>query len=213
MKKLLQYMLLTGIILAMGSCRKDNTTISKVRILQPGPNTGVDATVQSNFRFQNENFGSLSSLASWTWTDLVNGSPNYDTRILINFPELNQMTGNQIDSVKLTLYSFANFPYANGGQYGPNANYLSCITGNWDKNTVTWNNQPAYDSTNHIVIPTNNDYDSIVVDLTPLIPTEMKYGYGFEIMQQNEVPYSSSVFCSSNDSIASKRPKLTIYYK
>lgn len=206
-------LLLLVIIIAFGSCQKQNENVLKVRTLQPGPNSGVDATVQSNLRYQNENFESLSTLDSWTWTDQLNGSPTYDARILINFPELNELAGHEIDSVKLTLYSVEDFPYANGGQYGPNANLVSCITEDWDKNTVTWNNQPTHDNNLFVFVPKNDDYDSIVFNLTGLITEEMKIGEGFMIMQQNETPYSSSVFCSSNDSIVSKRPKLTIFYK
>lgn len=216
--KFMKILFLAIIVLTFGSCEKlpdspPNDKIPKVEFLQPGPNQGNDTFVQSNLRFQNKNFGSQSSLESWTWTDNVNGSPSYNSRILINFPELNLMTNDQIDSIKLTLYSAENFPYANGGQYGPNANYVFCVTQDWDQSTVTWNTQPAYDDSSCIFIPTNDDYDSIVVNLTPLISKEMNLGYGFIFMQQNKFPYSSSVFCSSNDNIVSKRPKLTIYYK
>ncbi len=213
MKKLSGCLLLAGGLLLLGSCRKADLPVSKIQVLQPGPGQGHDTYVEGCIRYQNENFGTQPNLDSQTWTDYEHNSPFDDGRILINFPELNQTPASEIDSVKLTLYKVDNYPYLSGGQYGFNANNLGCIKENWDASTVTWENQPAVDSTLFIVIPQNNDYDSIVVDLTPLIPTEMKYGNGFMIMQQNQVPYSASIYGSSHDSNPSRRPKLTIYYK
>lgn len=205
--------LLGIIIMVLGSCHNRTKNEIKVRILQPGPKEGIDTYVQSNNRYENVNFGTLTTIVSISWTDDLNDSHFNNSSILINFPQLNRMNKDIIDSVKLTLYAVPNYPYLSGGQFGFNSNTVHCITEKWDQNTVTWINQPAIDTYNYVVIPVNNDYDSIVVNLTPLIHEEMKLKHGFMISQRNNRPYSSSVFYSSNDSIASTRPKLTIYYK
>jgi hypothetical protein len=199
------------LIFVLSSCH--HNLRPKTKVLQPGPEEGKDTYIQNSIRYKSWNLDSLSSLVAMTWTDDVNGSTENDARILIDFPELYQMWDDDIDSLKLTLYKIQDYAYMLGGQYGNNANRVYCISQRWDAKTVTWNNRPAFDSTASVYIPKYDHFDSVVVNLTPLLPKLMQYEYGLMIRQVNKKPWSAAVYRSCEDSIPSKRPKLTVYYR
>lgn len=125
--KFVRPFLLISIIFTLGSCQKNNENVLKTRTLQLGPRLGIDTYVENSNRYQNKNFGSQPEINAQIWTDNMNNSPQDNARILINFPEFNEMGGHEIDSVKLTLYRVDNYPYLSGGQFGSNANYIYCI--------------------------------------------------------------------------------------
>ncbi|MBN2616123.1 MAG: DNRLRE domain-containing protein [Bacteroidales bacterium] len=202
---------LTLLLFVLGSCRFDHSP--KTRIIQYGPANGVDTYIQNSLRYHDWTWGKQPVLVSMIWTDDVNGSIQNNSRILIDFPELRQMPHQLIDSLKLTLYRVKDYAYILGGQYGNNANKVCCITENWDQNTANWDNQPAVDSSFSLTVPRNNQYDSVVIDLTRLLPGLLQYGHGIMIRQQNRMPWSSAVYGSSNNPDPANRPKLTVYYR
>jgi hypothetical protein len=83
-------------------------------------------------------------------------------------------------------------------------------------NTVKWNNQPSATTTGQITIPstTQSRLDLPNIDVTAMVSNMVKNNanHGFFIRLQNEVIYTSRIFCSSKYADASKHPKLTIVY-
>jgi len=186
--------------------------VLKTVVFQPGPEEGIDAYVASSIRYQDSNFGGYYSLLASGWTDVSHDSPNNNSRILINFEFLKTLSSSKIESVKLTLYSIDDYEWDNGGQYGENASAIYVVTEEWQENEVTWNTQPAYSTIDSVIIPQNNDYDSVMLDITDLTKEMLQYKYGFLIKQIDENPYSSMVFSSSDFPTKEKWPKLTIEY-
>lgn len=91
------------------------------------------------------------------------------------------------------------------------------ITSSWNENTVTWFTQPTTTTQNEATVPAsvsaNEDYPSI--DVTALLqdmvdnPTS---SFGFMLRLQDETNFRAMVFASSDYSVASKWPALTINY-
>lgn len=201
---------ITFLCITFGQRKNDQTSIL---IIQPCAEDGYDTYIASNTRGLDANYGNVNILLTMGWTDYKNDSPEYDTRILINFPILSELTNLEIVSAKLILYEVENYRWADGGQAGENASILCRITKPWHELEVTWNTQPEFTTDGAIYIPQNNDYDSIVVNITPLVKINNEVNYGFIILQASEKPYGSMVFCSSDNEDPEKRPKLIIEYK
>jgi hypothetical protein len=124
-----------------------------------------------------------------------------------------------ITSAKLTLFS--DHTPLNGNQidanYGTdNSLLIQQITTPWSTSTVKWNNQPGTTTSNEILIPsTTQPYlDLVDVDVTDMVSSMVKNNanYGFFIRLQNEVIYTSRIFCSSKYTDATKHPKLVVEY-
>lgn len=207
MKKLI---LILGAIVILIACKDD--PVLRTMIFQPGPDEGIDTYFASSSRYMDLNFGDREYLRISAWTDNLYNSPNDDARVLINFKPLEELSSSKIVSVLLTLYGADNFKWDNGGQFGDNASVIYIVTESWDENSVTWNNQPAYSAIDSVIISQNNDYDSIIVDITDLTINMLQYKNGFLIKQLDEDPYSSMVFSSSDSPTKEKRPKLTVKY-
>jgi len=122
-----------------------------------------------------------------------------------------------ITSARLTLYS--NPTPLNGNlidaNYGAdNTLLLQRVTSNWNT-SLTWQTQPSTDASTQIVIPHTSQamLDITDLDVTPQMRAMQQFGnYGFMLKLQNEVIYTSRIFCSSKHSNASKHPKLVIMY-
>lgn len=207
MKKLI---LILSTVVFLISCKHD--PVLKTVDYQPGADEGIDTYVQSSTRYLDTNFGSNGDLRSSGWTDILHDSPDSDSRILIDFDFLKSLSSSKIESVKLTLYSVDDYEWDNGGQYGSNASAVYVVTESWQENSVTWNTQPEYSVADSVIIPQNNSYDSIMVDITDLTINMLQYKNGFLIKQVNEDPYSSMVFSSSDSSSDKKWPKITVEY-
>lgn len=124
-----------------------------------------------------------------------------------------------IISAKLSLYSNPtpiNGDLSNANSGTNNSMYIRQITSAWNGNTATWQTQPSTTSNNQISIPhtASSTLDLIDVDVTNLISAmHPSNNNGFMIMLQNEVAYNIRQFCSSNHSVATKRPKLVVVYQ
>lgn len=187
--------------------------------LQPNQNTGKDAWVWSFFTERNQNFGEANGSNSglnnvlraetWKWDP-----SNFDTiRGLIYF-DLSYLPQNaQIVSAHLDLFFFRNTNFT--PQTGENAALLENITEPWVENTVTWNNQPATDSTLRVLLPksTSSTQDYLNIDVTNLAKAQLQNNlHGWMLKLQTETGFNGLTFASSENTNASLRPRLRITY-
>jgi hypothetical protein len=100
---------------------------------------------------------------------------------------------------------------------GSNACWLQRVTSTWDKNAVTWNNQPSVTTNNEDSIPmstvlyqdyTNIDVSNIVQDMVNN-PTN---SFGFLLSLVNETNYRRMTFASGNNPDTSNYPTLLVCY-
>lgn len=200
-------------IILLSALHSSSAQVDHHLIYQPGPEEGKDADIQSVNEFNNINSGDKVWFRAESWTRF--GADNY-IRGLIDFPIQSLISqGDSIIQVELTLYKDLEYPFSSGGSFGENASRLHCITESWSEHSVTWNNQPAYDPSVFIDIPTNNDYDSIVIDITDVVKNRLARGdfYGFLIRNVLETPYKSMNFMSSDGLVPQRRPKISLTLK
>lgn len=187
--------------------------------LQPNENTGKDAWVWSFFTERNQNFGEANGSNSglnnvlraetWKWDP-----SNFDTiRGLIYFDLSYLPQDAQIVSAHLDLFFFRNTNFT--PQTGENAALLENITEAWVENSVTWNNQPATDSTLRVFLPksTSTTQDYMNIDVTNLTKAQLQNNfYGWMLKLQTETGFNGLTFASSENTNASLRPRLRITY-
>ena len=149
-----------------------------------------------------------------TWTQ--NGRLRL-ARALINMP-LDAVIDNaiDIDEAIVTLYGIEDFPSSLGGQFGDNAMRIQLVSDSWIEETTSWNTQPGIINGPEVVVPMNNDYDSINIDIAPLlnfiITNELPFN-GIRLSQINESdPFRVMVFHSSNSLSTDLTPRITINY-
>ncbi|HKR05067.1 MAG TPA: DNRLRE domain-containing protein, partial [Bacteroidia bacterium] len=181
--------------------------------LQPDSAGGKDARIDSYS--PNANNATSSEFLAGMWT--INGNW-FTVRTLVQFDLSGVPANSVINSANLSLYYNPNNSNFNHIQYGPNASYLQRITGSWQENTVTWNNQPVTTTQNQASIPasTGSTQDFTNLDVTALV-TDMKNNpstsFGFLLRMQSETQsYRGLIFASSDYSDPVKRPKLVINY-
>ena len=147
------------------------------------------------------------------WTASSNGSPEHDHRALVQFEELKTITNINLISATLKLYAYPDFPYANGGQAEVNDVEIFRITKSWIEDQVSWANQPDVDNNISAIIPHNNNYDFIEVDVTDLVQEMLNDpagSFGFLLKQIDESPYGSMNFASSDYPDYERAPELII---
>ncbi len=180
-------------------------------ILQPDPVAGKDAPMKNKSQDADTNYGDYSLLRSSAWTE---GGVARTWHTLIDVPVYQTLLSTD------TIYQVqAVFYYAstaeNGGDYGDNASRVSVITEAWDEGTATWNNQPMHNDDIAVIIPTNNSYDSIVVDITHLLDTCIRNSlpfHGIYLELVTPSPYRSMTFSSSDATDPLRRPKFIAIY-
>lgn len=181
-------------------------------VLQPNSEEGMDARIQSNIPDQNISSSQLFASQSGT----INGDPFID-RGLLSFDVVTSIPENSLIT-SATLSLFANT--VNGGHTqidGSNESVIELITESWDDETVTWNNQPATDSTISVTLPAsqNSDDDYINIDVSTLIDEMIEnpnQAFGFMIKLVEETDRRSLQFGSSDAPDTSLRPLLRIVY-
>jgi hypothetical protein len=95
------------------------------------------------------------------------------------------------------------------------------VTSTWNESTVTWNNQPTFNTTviDTVLVPTVETYSFLSWDVTSLANVWRggrgfaNVNYGMVLMDTDESTNEGwKSFQSSDDTYASARPKLTITY-
>jgi len=196
--------------------------------LRPGPNDGQDAYVEwkaDDTAFASANFNYVPELPIAAWT--VNSVPIKE-RIYIRFTGLSGIAAKaKIISAKLYLYGVSSSgniitgnSYYQGSPY-PDPN--KCVIRRaearkrWDESTITWNTQPSISTLDEVVFgPTTSQWNwDVVCDVTKLVKVMVKgaaLNDGFAIQLQNEHPYRSVIFGSSEAEDVNDRPRLVVEY-
>ncbi len=89
------------------------------------------------------------------------------------------------------------------------------VATSWDTPTVTWFNQPQGLTTNQVVVPNTplpflNADINVKAMVSSMVSTNTNYG--FKLSLQNELEYTSRIFCSSYYSDATRHPRLIVKY-
>jgi hypothetical protein len=99
---------------------------------------------------------------------------------------------------------------------GSNAFFIRKVASEWNSQTLTWNNQPAYITQGQILAPAsqqeNQDY---TVDVTEMVKEMIKHpqsNFGFMMMLEDENRYRRVCFASLENIDVNLRPKLEINY-
>ncbi|TDW99187.1 DNRLRE domain-containing protein [Dinghuibacter silviterrae] len=238
MKKLL--LLPTLCVLIMSSqtrCVKQNTlhttdtvtvhdTATRTLIVQPGPDDGQDVSVFNAPPGINTNQKQDPDFLAGSWTDYAQGWGQGNTRSYIEFVALDGLPDSAvIKSARLYLYGFdvnkasaivqgnSDYPGSPYGNLG-NACWLKRVLGNWNLDSITWNNMPPTTDIDEAMIPAstsqwnNND----TVDVTKLVQDIVNSGqnYGFCMQLQTEQIYRDLAFAGSRNADSTRRPKLEV---
>lgn len=187
--------------------------------LQPGVNGDSCAFVSGAMASTNYNtlYGLEPEVFASQWT--YNGTP-HETRGLLKFNISAIPPGSTVTSATLSLY--ANNTSGNGYQGRPtygidNACNLQQVTSAWSTFGVNWNNQPTTTTNGEVLMPqaTNQSEDYLNMDITQFVQnwvTDSTSNYGMMIKMIGPDHYNSLIFCSSNYSDSSRRPRLDICY-
>ncbi len=184
-------------------------------IIQPNSSNGIDASISNRTDYMVRNFGNYDLLRNAAGTGYNVGSPNQDWRFLIKFDfDKYVNSSDQISSAYLKFHAVNDGEIWATDQSGSNRSKVYRIIEHWNEDQVTWENRPAVSNQNTVLIPRNNDYDSITVDVTALAKdiVSSKQNYGFLIKQLVEDPYSTMNFYSSDYHDYQKHPSLILKY-
>jgi len=152
-------------------------------------------------------------LCAWT----INSVP-VTVRNLLKF-DLSSIPANAtIVSAQLRLYSDT-IP-KNGDQvhanYGADNSFvIQQVAADWDRTNVSWFNQPAGLTANQVILPhTNQPFLNMDVNVKDMVSAMVSgnVNYGFKLSLQNEVIYTSRIFCSSYYTDVSRHPRLIVKY-
>lgn len=186
-------------------------------ILQPDPSEGYDAMVLNRTDMINGNFGADISLFVDGWSGNQQGSPDNDGRSFIKFVRLDELKKQKavVTNAQLVMYSTAVRRFSDSGD---NRGKLFNVNKEWSESTITWNNQPTYDPAPFVVTPLIDQYfDSVVIDVSSLVKRIVDGvvpNYGFLYKLDDEDPYNSIEFASSDYILdAKRRPKLVVKYE
>jgi hypothetical protein len=186
--------------------------------IQPGLSDGSDARIMSPNPENTYNYGGLNVFDMGAW--LTSGK-QYIGRSLLNFNFPTLPSNAFLTEANLTIY---NNGYNVGN--GDNSSIINRVTGpQWNENTVTWNSNIGFTSHNRVRIPriTSTTGTFITKNLLPLYhdmyrnqsylglllrPIDERNSTGINGSNPNRIMQ----FSSSETSIASRRPALTLKY-
>jgi len=182
-------------------------------IIQPDATVGIDATINSNNPTSNGWYSAYFHGYAWT-----QGGNAVNIRSFLKFDLSSYGSIPNITSAYLTLYG--NPSATSSTQYlghsGSNASTLNLVTSSWTETGVTWNNQPSIGSGISIPQITNLNQDYPNINITSWVNgwvANPSTNYGMRLKLDNEVYYTTMTFCSSDNTDATRRPKLVINYK
>lgn len=178
--------------------------IEQTAIVQPGPTEGKDADVSS--AAVNNNYAHYADL-------FIGNTPDpYTSRAYLQFDLSAIPAGANIVSADLKIYH-----YSTTGSTDFTIG-MHKVTGNWQENTITWNNQPAYLPITESTRLINTDKNGwISWDITALLQGWIDgdiINYGVVLRKMDELLGGTYIKCRSSDySIDStQHPKLEITY-
>lgn len=181
--------------------------------LKPGPAIGKDAFLASFG--SNVNYGNHPEFTAMGWTC---SGPSCVARGLLEFDLTSIPVGAVIQSASLNLYANTN-PYNGNGSamFGANAAELYRVTSSWNESSVTYNTQPSYNVSNSINLPASisafQNYLGInVTSMVSDMVTNPSTNFGFLLKLNNELPYASMIFASSDCDDSLLWPELNIEY-
>jgi hypothetical protein len=153
-------------------------------------------------------------LCAWT----INFVP-ITVRNLIKFDMSSIPANATIVSAELHMYSDTipqngDLIHANFGTN--NSVVVQQVATNWDRTSVGWFNQPAGLTANQVVLPhTDQPFLNMNINVKDMVSNMVSNNanYGFKLSLQNEVLYTSRIFCSSYYSDASRHPRLIVKYR
>jgi hypothetical protein len=201
-------------------------------VLQPGDGVGQDAWIDwfngaDSALYNNGNSGSIDQIKCLAWT-MFGGI--IKTRTLIRFDELSEVPSSKhVVAAKLFLYGLASsdihlpqgnsyYPGSPYNSYGPNDAYVQRVTSGWDESAVTWNTKPSSTVADESLIPPSTSQwnyrasPDVTKIIRPMVSNPSR-NYGFMLVFTNENIYHSMGFCSSENTDATKHPKLVVVYK
>jgi len=152
-------------------------------------------------------------LAAWT----IGGIP-VTLRDIVKF-DLSSIPANATIG-KADLFLFSDTIPQNGNlvdaNFGNNnAFVVQQVAKAWDPPTLTWFNQPQGLTDNQVIIPsTKSPFLTADVNVKNIVTSMLanNTNYGFRLMLQNEVIYTSRIFCSSYYADSTRHPRLVIGY-
>ena len=179
--------------------------------IQSGPEDGIDALIWNLSPDIPRPNNKENTAVAWTYSGVLTIA-----RSLLKF-DLSMLDSNtNILHADLFMYGIVSTGNgANKSLNGANYTLLCQITSPWEENTVTWNNQPTFNTSDAVVIDSCVKLTDYVLDVTEHVqkmienPSE---NYGWMLVMQTEEYYRRMTFSSSDHDIASTRPKLIIQY-
>jgi len=195
---------------------------------KPNAEIGKDAILftKDNSNFAGLNFGyeDVVKMNSWTWS-----GDFFIQRSLIKFEELSSIpTGAVITDVKLKLYG-VNSTYIDGNSVYPGSSFnvysnsvlVQRVVAAWNEDSVTWNTQPATDTSNQIIIPESNSqyYWNYTIENSNELKTMVQdmvsnpsTNNGFILKLISETTYRRMNFASSDNADSTLWPALQVTY-
>lgn len=210
-----------------GSGTKD--TIFRTLTLKPGPDDGKDALVSSVPIYAPYNLTGNPDITASQWTYGAQGYGEGTVRSYLEFEALDGLPDSaMIQSAKLYLYGLdvnkgtaspEGNSYYPGSPYngsGDNSAWIKKVTGNWDIDSITWNNKPPTTDLDEVAVaPSTSQWNNnVTIDVTRLVQdiVNTKQNYGFCLQLQNEQTYRSINFAGSRNSDSTRWPKLVVTY-
>ena len=162
--------------------------------------------------YNTSNYGNHPELNAISWT---NGGALSNVRALMEFDIINVPTTSVITNVTLSLYHRPNT--TNVPQSGQNNAVIRRIADTWNELTVTWDNQPSVIYGQEVYTPksTSSTQDFPFIDVTELVSEMVKdpsQNFGMMMAVENETPYRSLVFASSDYPDTSRHPRLKVCF-
>lgn len=205
------FLLILGLLITIGSCKKEDNEQHSPLILQPDGAKGKDAVF--SLIVPDNNYGTLKDIHLYAWTQ--EGILNVN-RVAIDFHLSLIPIGATVDSAFLSL--FFNKTSGYGTQHsGENDFLIQRITSTWNESTITWNTQPSSTFENQVFIsrstsPTQDYTNMNVTNLVQDMIDDKANSYGFLLKFQIEEPYKILLFASSDNQDATLRPEIIVYY-
>ncbi len=181
-------------------------------VLRPDAENGKDGYINSIKPDKNYQFQTIVA-AAWT----IKGVPTI-VRGLVEF-DLSQIPENAtVLRATLSLYAFnspADGNHSTSG--GSNEALLQRITSDWDKSTLTWNNQPVttFENQVELIESVSSLEDYLNINVTQLVQDMVanpSCSFGFILRLVTEVHYRRMLFASSDNHNPNLHPKLEIEY-